>query len=88
MKPFNLEKALAGAPVVTRDGRKVKQLMLFKTLDIFCLGGVMDGKLHYWTRRGKWTWVDYSVDANDLFMAEPKASIWSRIFAKVKEAQK
>lgn len=27
MKPFNLEQALAGAPVVTRDGRKVLKVV-------------------------------------------------------------
>lgn len=30
MKPFDLEKALNGAPVVTRDGRDVEGLHLFK----------------------------------------------------------
>ena len=29
MKPFDLEKALNGAPVITRDGREVTQLHLF-----------------------------------------------------------
>ncbi len=30
MKPFNLERALAGDPVVTRDGRKVIDIYHFK----------------------------------------------------------
>lgn len=29
MKPFNLEEALAGKPVVTRDGRDVKELFFY-----------------------------------------------------------
>ena len=29
MKKFNLEKALAGKPVVTRDGKKVLELKIF-----------------------------------------------------------
>lgn len=33
MKPFDLEKALKGAPVVTRDGREVTQLFLFAVGD-------------------------------------------------------
>jgi len=33
MKPFDLEKALAGAPVVTRGGREVTQLYLFDVKD-------------------------------------------------------
>ena len=32
LKPFDLEKALAGAPVVTRDGRKVLEIFAFKRL--------------------------------------------------------
>jgi hypothetical protein len=30
-KPFNLEEALAGKPVETRDGRKVLEIVLLKT---------------------------------------------------------
>ena len=33
MKPFDLEKALNGAPVITRDGREVTQLYLFDVGD-------------------------------------------------------
>lgn len=33
MKPFNLEKALAGAPVQLRDGRKAK--LIFKVEDAY-----------------------------------------------------
>jgi hypothetical protein len=33
MKPFDLEKALKGAPVITRDGREVTQLCLFDVGD-------------------------------------------------------
>ena len=32
MKPFNLSEALSGAPVVTRDGREVTQLVRFEEL--------------------------------------------------------
>jgi hypothetical protein len=37
MKPFDLEKALAGQPVVTRDGRKVLELHLYKNVTEFPL---------------------------------------------------
>lgn len=30
MKPFNLEEAIAGKPVITRDGEDVKELHYFK----------------------------------------------------------
>ncbi len=34
MKPFNLERALAGAPVVTRDGGKVLDIKKWKTMPV------------------------------------------------------
>lgn len=37
LKPFDLEKALAGEPVVTRQGEEVTQLTLFKTSSIYTL---------------------------------------------------
>lgn len=47
MKPFNLEKALAGAPVVTRDGREVTHLYLFPVEGLkYPLYGVI------WNERG------------------------------------
>lgn len=33
MKPFNLERALAGDPVITRDGKKVVEVHRWKTLE-------------------------------------------------------
>ena len=46
MKPFNLEEALSGASVVTREGLKVTELHLFKdSTDMFRLFGVVHGLL-------------------------------------------
>ena len=33
MKPFNLERALAGAKVITRDGKPVPMPIVFETKD-------------------------------------------------------
>ena len=59
-KPFNLEEALNGAKVVTRDGRDVTQLTKFNTDEIHCIYAVIDksvkkfdidGYEHYVTKR-------------------------------------
>lgn len=68
MKPFNLEAALAGEPVVTRDGRRVTQLTMFDGLSDRCLAGVIDGILLQWDKNGRRYKVD-SREAENLFMA-------------------
>lgn len=75
MKPFDLEKALKGAPVVTLDGREVTQLHLFD-IDIgYPLYGVISGKdgsfrLECYTKNGKWE-INRS-NCGDLFMKTVK----------------
>ena len=54
LKPFDLEKALAGEPVVTRQGEEVTQLTLFKTNSIYTLAGVVDGELLRFTPSGEY----------------------------------
>lgn len=47
MKPFDLEKALSGAPVVTWEGKEVTQLTLFdidESLSSYPLVGVIEYK--------------------------------------------
>lgn len=81
-KPFNLEEALNGAKVVTRDGREVKQLTYFDINDNFRLFGVIiekNGENHLtaWRFDGKCSSSNESED--DLFIViEPK-----RIYANV-----
>lgn len=69
MKPFNLEAALAGARVVTRDGREVTQLIKFNILNSYLsIYGVIDGILKVWTIEG----FSYPYDGEsklDIFMA-------------------
>lgn len=68
MKPFDLEKALAGEPVVTRDGRQVKVAGVnhdAKTL--YKIVGWLDGTTAGWCIDGKN--LPYGEDPNDLFMA-------------------
>lgn len=75
MKPFNLEKALAGAPVVTRDGKEVTQLHWF---ELGAHAYPLFGVIHYeskqivksFTKDGEeYTNMD---SVNDLFMKTTK----------------
>jgi len=80
MKPFDLEKALAGEPVVTRDGRKVTQLHMFNCDEclIYPLYGVVFENLEKWKRDGKYNIREESQ--NDLFMAEKEMCCWVNVY--------
>ena len=54
MKPFNLEQALAGAPVVTRCGIPVYQMFYFsEAVDSFYkLHAVVEGEIYGYTDAG------------------------------------
>lgn len=80
MKPFDLQKALAGYPVITRDGRRVTQLTLFDIANhyLYPLVGVIEGTwdIQRWTKEGKFEeklGVDRQVD---LFMSTVKKKGW------------
>ena len=77
-KPFNLEEALNGAKVVTRDGREVRQLTKFEGLDNYSLVGVLGGKLTTWTKQGEYYQSEEESHA-DLFLAVEPQSIWVNV---------
>jgi hypothetical protein len=81
MKKFNLEKALAGEPVVTRDGQKVTQLTLFEINDQYPLRGVINMILLRFPKEGIF---DLSLKNHplDLFMAPEKKSVWVNVYEK------
>lgn len=74
-KPFDLERALAGDPVVTRGGWPVTQLVKFDASDAICpLHGVLGGNIFAWRVDGR-----YFTDCKfgyDLFMAPKKRTVW------------
>ena len=83
MKPFDLQKALAGEPVVTRDGKGVT---IFNIKSAHPTHPVIDERIgiveHFalrWTKEGK-----YSTGSNDcgldLFMAPVKRQEWVNIY--------
>jgi hypothetical protein len=80
MKPFNLQEALAGKPVVARDGRDVLQLEYFSGVIGFnpvvaLLAGDYDVKLY--TKGGKY---DDSESKHDLFMRSTKKQAFINIY--------
>jgi hypothetical protein len=79
MKKFNLEEALAGAPVVTRDGREVSQLTLFDCLSVYRLYGVVGGLVMEWTKEGRHD-IRYDKHQRDLFMKPKKVERWINIY--------
>ena len=94
MKPFNLEQALNGKPVVTRDGRKVVKIKMneiHKDYPVSAFIAQRDGKPCAWWAFSK----DGMFNANrvetevDLFMASrqitphPRAILFSTAFVQV-----
>ena len=70
MNKFNLEKALAGEKVITRDGREVTQIVSFDASDSeFVVYGVIDGEaIDSWTQDGGYHDTNSEECGADLFM--------------------
>ena len=69
MKDFNLKDALAGKPVITRDGRPVKIAGYNEELN--SLAGWVGSLVYNWTGGGK-----SHSESNDLFMAPNERKEW------------
>jgi len=74
MKAFNLEKALAGEKVVTRDGQEVTQVTLFNPVEDGCesIGALIDGRILVFYKDG--SYMKGGEAAMDLFMTPKKLS--------------
>lgn len=81
-KPFDLQKALAGEPVVTRDGRPVKIAGYNPDAGKTCqICGWVNGDAKYWCADG--LWMPRQTHYLDLFMATKtvKKEGWINIYA-------
>jgi len=79
MKKFNLQKALIGEKVVTREGRDVTQLTIFKIDNEIFLVGVIDGEIYKFLEDGTRNFLYNGCQSNnDLFMDAPE--IWVNIY--------
>ena len=82
MKPFNLEQALAGAPVITRDGRKVTELYYLSTATkVFQpVVAVVDGCISTHRVNGNYYGDETLQTNNDLVMASPAGGFWLNVY--------
>jgi hypothetical protein len=79
MKPFDLERAKAGDPIVTRDGRKAKFIAHIPEADKQQRIIVLVGKDVYGVREsGKFK--VFESDNVDLFMASKKRTVWVNLY--------
>jgi hypothetical protein len=80
LEKFDLEKALNGAKVVTRDGKEVKQLTYFDLSDDhkYHLYGVVGKSIRCWTITGQYEPSDDNYDL-DLFLAVEPKRIWVNV---------
>jgi hypothetical protein len=80
MEKFNLERALAGEPVCTRDGRDVTQLTYFKIYSNYQLWGVLNQVMYGWDLDGK---TDNIKDTpTDLVMKPKENAIWVNLYKR------
>jgi hypothetical protein len=81
LEKFNLEKALNGAKVVTRDGREVTQLTKFDTYEKFCLYGVVNDEIQCWDIKGR---CYEGANPNiDLFLVGEVQSVWVNVYSNI-----
>lgn len=78
MKEFNLEAALRGEKVVTRDGLEVTDIHWFNNCTSkYNLYGVIHGGLWSFTKDGKAT---HAGSTYDLFMAPKQVTMWMNVY--------
>lgn len=78
MKPFDLQRALAGDKVVTRDGREVTQLQSFNCHGD-CLAGVVNSELLTWGKNANFL-ESRAPHRLDLFMAPKTFKRWVNFY--------
>jgi hypothetical protein len=84
MKPFNLEEALDGKPVVTRDSRKVTHITRIPNNN-FIVGIIEDVKqIPQWALNGKFL-NDHYTHPCDLFMFIEKKSVWANVYESIND---
>jgi len=77
MKPFNLEKALAGEPVVTRDGIPATDFHYFeREKSVFNVCALVDGIVGRFTADG----YSHTDNMSDLFMAPSRRTMWGVLY--------
>lgn len=84
LKPFNLEEALAGKPVITRNGYPIIELKYFQTIgSLAVVRKEPDEKLISYFICCDGTHNDTVNCVTDLFMAPTKKQGWVNIYKQV-----
>jgi hypothetical protein len=79
MEKFDLERALAGDLVCTKDGNEVTQLTYFReTKDLFSVVGVLEGEVCGWQTNGRF--LETKESSKDLFMKPKENAIWINLY--------
>lgn len=87
MKPFDLEKAKAGAPLCTREGFRARIVFFDANNDRFPIVALLEGEdgKEYpasFTKKGRFS--DWEVDSsNDLLMVGEKKEGWMNIYKRM-----
>lgn len=83
LKPFNLEAALKGEKVVTRDGREVKDIAhLPSSKSGYVVAGVLDGDIATFTEEGGFC-IKNPYPDEDLFMAPKERVVWVNLYGNL-----
>jgi hypothetical protein len=83
MEKFNIDRALAGEPVITRDGKEVTQLVYFHdVIHKYCVYGVVGDQVKTWCIDGKFFYDDPSERNADLFMKPKENAIWINVYKR------
>ena len=83
MKPFNLEAAKAGAPLVTRDGRPAKFIAhVGEAQPSQRLVVLIDGGVYTKFESGGYSKNPAHVSSYDLFMAPVKRTVWVNLYTQ------
>jgi hypothetical protein len=80
MDKFDLQRALDGESVCTKDGRDVTQLTCFKdVLQRDCVYGVVSNEIKCWAIDGSY-FLNASDSELDLFMKPKENAIWVNLY--------
>ncbi len=81
-KPFDLEEALAGKPVVTRSGQKVTEIVSFKTEGLtYPIRAIIGNGCLGFTKEGMFD-TGGSVSDMDLFMKVETKTVWFNVYLR------
>ena len=79
MKPFNLELALQGHPVITRSGVEVKQFIVWDIEGEFKLHANVNGIIKIYKTDGKFDLFGTYEYPEDLFMADHEPLTYKKL---------